>query len=338
MTIRTAVIGFGVSGRVFHAPLVATHPAFELSAIVTSDPGRADAARTEHPGTAILRDTDELFAGADSVDLVVVGSPNSTHLHLASRALETGLHVVVDKPVAVTVRDADQLVEVAARADRMLTVFQNRRWDGDFLTLARTIASGALGEVCQLDAAFEWWKPELGPRWKDTTPVIEGGGILYDLGPHLIDQCLRLFGSVSSLHAELDARRAGSVSDDDSFVSLRHENGVRSRLWMSAVAPSSRPRFRVVGTEAVATIWGLDPQERQLIDGLRPGQAGYGTDPTRTLTIDGPEGRHVLPLDAGDYPTFYTGVAAAIDGGAAPPVDPADAITALALIEGAVGS
>ncbi|WP_329378099.1 Gfo/Idh/MocA family protein [Streptomyces sp. NBC_01716] len=338
MPIRTAIIGFGVSGRVFHAPLVAADPAFDLSMIVTSDPARAAAATAAYPATRIVPSPDDLFAAAADLDLVVIGSPNSTHLPLALRALSAGLDVVTDKPVTVRADDARTLIRAADEAGRLLTVFQNRRWDGDFLTLSEIISTGRLGDVHQFETAFEWWKPERGTEWKDTTAPGEGGGILYDLGPHLIDQCLQLFGPVEEVHAELDRRRPGAVNDDDSFVTLHHGSGVRSRLWMSAVASAPRPRFRVVGSRAVATVWGLDPQEAQLMGGQRPNDAGYGMDTSRAITISGPDGEERVPVAAGDYPSFYSGVAAAITNRTPAPVDAADAVAALSVIETAASS
>ncbi|RII95573.1 oxidoreductase [Clavibacter michiganensis] len=335
--IRTAVIGFGTAGRVFHAPLIAASPAFALSAIVTGSPERAAAVRAEYPGAAVLPDAEALFERAAEFDLVVIGSPNETHAPLALRAIESGLNVVIDKPVAVSSAEARTVVAAASAAGVVLTVFQNRRWDGDFLTLSEVLGRGQLGEVRQFDSAFEWFRPALGDRWKDTTAPGAGGGILYDLGPHLIDQAVRLFGPVVSVHAELDRRRAGAASDDDSFVTLQHESGARSRLWMSAVAPASRPRFRVVGSQAVFTSVGLDPQESQSIAGRRPGSPGYGLhDDGRTALVEGPDASSAVELRAGDHLEFYRRLAAALQEGAPVPVDPADSIRALEIIEHAV--
>jgi predicted dehydrogenase len=337
--IRTAVIGFGTAGRVFHAPLIAASASFSLNAIVTGTPERAQAARSEYPHAEVLPEVDALFDRAAEFDLVVIGSPNETHAALALRAIEAGLNVVIDKPVSVNSTEARSVVAAASAAGVVLTVFQNRRWDGDFLTLADVIARGGLGEVRQFESAFEWWNPELGERWKDTTRADAGGGILYDLGPHLIDQALLLFGPVEVMHAELDRRRAGAASDDDSFLTLHHETGVRTRLWMSAVSPAPRPRFRVVGSRAVFTSSGLDPQEPQSIAGRRPGDPGYGLhDDGRTALIEGPDGRVDVALRAGDHLEFYRRLAAALQDGSPLPVDPADSIRALEIIERAIAS
>lgn len=228
MTIRTAIIGYGTGGRVFHAPLVDATDGLELSAIVTSDAERAQHARSTYRQAAVHADVDALFA-AGGFDLLVVTSPNGTHVPYARRAVDIGVPVVLDKPLATSVEDAVSLVAAAEEAGVPLTVFHNRRWDGDFLTLQALIRGGALGEIHQFDSSFEWWAPTLGSGWKDAATAEEGGGILFDLGPHLIDQAMLLFGEAVDVHAELDNRRGGGA-DDDAFVSLHHTSGVRSRL------------------------------------------------------------------------------------------------------------
>lgn len=334
MPIRTAVIGFGTAGHVFHAPLIAAEPRYELTAVVTSSSSRAAAVRADYEGTAVYDSVDRLLEHAATLDLVIVASPNDTHAPLAMRAIGAGLNVVLDKPMAVTSEEAQTVADAAAEAGVILTVFQNRRWDGDFRTLVEVVERGDLGEVRQFDSAFEWWSPSVGPRWKDTAGVVAGGGILYDLGPHLLDQALRLFGDVQAVHGELDIRRPGGGADDDSFVSLHHSSGVRSRLWMSAVAPVSRPRFRVIGSRAVFRSEGLDPQEAHAIEGRRPTDPAFGLhDDGRSAIIDGPDGVRAIALLPGDHLAFYRELADALLVDGAPPVDPRDSIRVLEIIE-----
>jgi predicted dehydrogenase len=333
VTIRTAIIGFGTGGRVFHAPLVAADPRFALSAIVTGAAARASAALEEYPDAEIFATADELFAQG-GYDLIIVTSPNATHAPLARRAIASGAAVVVDKPIGISSAEARSLLAEAHDAGVPLTVFQNRRWDGDFLTLADVIGSGELGDIHQFDSAFEWWSPELGDRWKDVATPAEGGGILFDLAPHLVDQALRLFGDIVDVHAELDSRRPGAASDDDSFLALTHATGVRTRLWMSAISPANRPRFRVVGSKAVFTSSGLDPQEPQSIAGMRPLDEGYGLHSDgRSAIIEGPDGVRAVPLLAGRHLAFYRALGDALIDGAALPVDPLDSIRGLEIIE-----
>lgn len=331
--IRTAIIGFGTGGRVFHAPLIAAEGRYDVTAIVTRDPERAAAATAQYPGAAVVDSVEDVFA-RDDVDLLVVTSPNETHLPLARRAVAAGIAVVVDKPIGTTAREALEVVEEAEAAGVPLTVFHNRRWDGDFMSVRDAIAAGAVGEVHQFESAFEWFSPTLTQRWKDVATPAQGGGILFDLGPHLIDQALQLFGDVDHMHAELDARRPGAAADDDAFVTLTHTTGVRSRLWMSAIAPANRPRFRVVGSEGVLTTHGLDPQEPQSIAGMRPLDEGFGRHPdARRMHRAGPDGETHLDLAAGNHLAFYRALADALLNGAEVPVNPRDAVRSLELIE-----
>lgn len=332
--IRTAVVGFGVSGRVFHGPVLATDKAYSLDLIVTADPGRAAEAKRFHPDAYVVANVDELFARADELELVVLGSPPGTHAELAARALDAGLDVVVDKPFTVTSDEGRELIEHASRAGRRLTVFQNRRWDGDFLTVRRLAESGALGEVRRFESRFEWWKPEARISWKTEATVAEGGGILYDLGTHLIDQAITLFGSVAEVHAELEVRRPGGVAEDDAFVALRHESGVISHLWMSSLAPQFGPRFRVLGSSAGYTSFGLDGQESALAGGMTPDHVDYGVTPRGRWGVVGIEGAlEEVPTERGDYGAFYRGLALALRSGEPVPVDPADAVVVLEIIE-----
>jgi scyllo-inositol 2-dehydrogenase (NADP+) len=336
-TIRAGIIGFGLSGRVFHAPFLATNPAFSLEVISTSSPERAAEARAQHPGAEIVATPDELLARASDLDLVVLASPAHTHLEQGLAALEAGAHLVIDKPFVPTVVDAKNLCAKADEVGKTLAVFQNRRWDGDFLTVKRLIADGALGSVHRFESTFERWSAAPRDRWQDTTTVDQGAGITYDLGSHLVDQALHLFGPATVEHAELGILRPGAVSDDDAFISLLHASGVRSHLTMSRVAGQSGPRFRVLGTESAYTVYGLDGQEPALKEQRWPGSDGYGVTPESDwglLGIDGSEtGLVPVPTETGDYPAFYAGVAASILDGAPPPVDPREAIEVVRILE-----
>ena len=335
--IRTGIIGFGLAGRVFHAPFIATNPAFRLDLISTANPDRAAEAAAQHPGAEIVATPDELLARAGDLDLVILASPAHTHLEQGLAALEAGAAVVIDKPFVPTVSDAKKLIAAAEDADRVLTVFQNRRWDGDFLTVKRLIAEGALGTVHRFELTFERWSGPNRDRWQDTTTIEQGAGITYDLGSHLVDQALQLFGPAVVEQAELQIVRDGAVSDDDAFISLLHSSGVRSHLTMSRAAAQSGPRFRVLGSESGYTVYGLDGQEPALKVQKWPGSDGYGVTPESEwglLGIDGSEaGLTPVPTEPGDYPAFYAGVAAAIRDGAPAPVDPRDALEVVRILE-----
>lgn len=339
-SLRTAIIGFGISGRVFHAPLIQANPSYVLEAIVTSEPGRSEAARKACPQARIISTPEELFTGIDAgeleLDVVVIGTPPVNHKQLAKAALERGLHVVVDKPFVPCSEDGVELIAAASDAGRCLTVFQNRRWDGDFLTLQKLILDGKLGEVRTFESRFEWWMPEGFGNWRDKALLAEGGGILHDLGAHLIDQAIQLFGPVTKVHGETSRHRDPNQSDADqeAFLSLLHRSGTRSRLWMNGHAAQPGPRFHVLGSRAAYSKWGLDGQEKALADGMLPTDSQYGIEPPETWGRVGVAGSVTSePTRSGDYPQFYTRLAQALHTGNPAPVDPRDAVEVLRIIE-----
>ena len=334
-SIRVGLIGYGLAGAAFHAPLIDAVPQLRLAAIVTSHHERQQEARNAHPGAAILETAMQLWDLAADLDVVVIASPNRTHVPLALAALEAGLHVVVDKPLAPTAAAGRQLIEEARRRARMLTVFQNRRWDGDFLTLRALLREGALGAPFRFESRFERWRPVRTTGWRELGAPEEAGGLLYDLGSHLIDQALLLFGRADQVYAELDTRRPAAEIDDDVFVALTHVSGVRSHLFMSAVAGQLGPRMRVLGSQATYVKFGLDVQEAALRRDRRFEPAGWGEEPPASWGYIG-AGEDVRPIrtQAGQYQRFYEGVVEMLGGGACP-VDPKDAIAVLEVIEAA---
>ncbi|MEV6827493.1 Gfo/Idh/MocA family oxidoreductase [Amycolatopsis sp. NPDC051102] len=332
--LRVGILGYGIGGRVFHAPLVAATPGLTPAVITTSS--SAAQARTDHPGAEIVPDADALFERAGDLDLVVVSTPNRTHVPLALRAIEAGLPVVVDKPFAPTAAEAERVVAAAKAAGVGLTVFQNRRLDSDFLTVRKVLGSGRLGEVFRFESRYDRWVPKPKDNWREFGDPAEAGGLLYDLGAHIVDQALQLFGPVTRVYAEVDRRRAGVQVDDDVFVALHHANGVRSHLWSSALAGMQNPRFRVLGDRATFTKYGLDVQEPQIKAGLRPGDAGWGEEPAADAGKLG-VGTDVetVPTETGRYEQFYAQVRDALRGEGEFPVDPESSVAALRVIEAA---
>ena len=330
------LIGYGLAGAFFHAPLIAVTPGLRLAAIVTSDPERSARAQNDHPGASVVSAPEWLWEHAGELDVVVIASPNRTHVPLALASLETGLPVVVDKPLAPTSAEGRRLVAEARSRRLMLTVFQNRRWDGDFLTVQRLLREGALGDVLRFESRFERWRPSVKPGWRERGAPEEAGGVLYDLGSHLIDQALVLHGPARQVYAELDHRRAGVEVDDDAFVALTHAAGVRSHLWMSAVAAQSGPRLRMLGSRAGYTKHGPDVQEDALRRGGRPDAPGWGEEGRERWGLLG-AGDDLRPVrtEAGAYPRFYERIVSAVRHGAAPPVLPEEAVAALEVIEAA---
>jgi predicted dehydrogenase len=333
--IRTAVVGFGISGRVFHAPLIEADGDYSLDVIVTADPERAAAAARRYPKARIIPTPEALFALAGDLDLVVLGTPPVTHFDLAATSISCGLHVVVDKPFVTASAHGEELISRAADGGVKLTVFQNRRWDGDFLTLRKLVREGALGDVRTFESRFEWWRPEGFGNWRDTAALTAGGGILHDLGAHLIDQAIQLFGPVAESYGETanHAPRPDGA-DTEAFVSLLHESGVRSRLWMNGMAAQAGPRFHVLGSAAGYTKWGLDGQEPALAAGLTPSDPAYGVDPRDSWGVLGADGDTVpVPAQTGAYPRFYVQLAAALRGQGPMPVDPSESLDVLRIIE-----
>jgi len=338
-SVRVGLVGYGLAGRVFHAPLIAFTKGLTLAAVVTKDKERRARLAKEHPQALALDAPEALLEKSLALDLVVVATPNRSHLPLAQAALETGLNVVVDKPFAPTSTAARALVATARARGLVLSVFQNRRLDGDFLTVKKLAGEGALGTIHRFESRFERFRPTVDAVWRESGDAEDAGGVLFDLGSHLIDQALVLFGGVRSVFAEVLDRRPGAATDDDAFVALEHLSGVRSHLWMSKVVASSGPRFRVVGDGAVYTKYGLDGQEPALAAGALPGSEGFGQEPAeRWGTVATEDGSRAVPTEHGCYARFYEGMAAALLGGAQVPVDPLESIAGLEIIEAARSS
>lgn len=338
--VRVAVIGFGLGGAVFHAPLVAATQGMHLATIVTSDPGRRARAEERYPGVRILPDAEALWASASEHDLIVITTPNRFHAPLATSAFEAGLAVVLDKPMATTAAEGRRVVEEAERRGQVLTVFQNRRWDGDFLTLRRLLDADALGPILRFESRFERWRPVLHEgAWRERGAPEEAGGLLFDLGSHLIDQAVQLFGPVSRVYAEVDRWRPGAVVDDDVFVALEHGSGVRSHLWMTVLAAIRGPRFRVLGLAGTYEKHGLDVQEQALADGMRPGDESWGLEPPEHWgRLSTGDDERPIETERGAYDAFYAAVRRSLVDGAPPPVDPRDSVEALEIIESAFES
>jgi predicted dehydrogenase len=333
--IRTAVFGFGTSGRIFHAPFIHADPDFTLSAVVTGNDERARQARETYPDTEVVASTADVFDRADELDLVVIGTPPETHADLAEQALKAGLDVIVDKPFAVTSEDGRRLIALAGRLGRRLSVYQNRRWDGDFLTLRRVLDRGTLSDVARFESRFEVFTPQPRLSWTSTTGIDAGGGVLHELGAHLIDQALARNGPLAPAvlpYAELRSLREGAAAPDDAFVALHHASGVISHLWMSTLCPQPGPRFRVLTPTGGFVTHGLDPQEAQLKSGMLPLDEGFGETDRRARVGAAPE-ESTIPIERGDYAGFYRATAQWIHDNGPAPVDPRDAVAALEIIE-----
>jgi scyllo-inositol 2-dehydrogenase (NADP+) len=312
--IRIGLVGYGLAGAIFHEPLIRACRRVELAAVLTS---------REAPSR--VGSLDELI---DRSDLVVVATPNSTHLPIAKQALEAGRHVVVDKPITVTVDEADELIRLAAERRRVLTVFHNRRWDGDFLTVRKLMSR--LGEVALFEAHWDRFRPGIKPGWRELQKP--GSGVLNDLGPHMIDQALLLFGMPEAISADIVAQRAGAQVDDYFDLTL-HYGPRRVCLRCSTLVSEPRPRFAVHASGGSFVKFGLDPQEEQLKSGIAADDARFGTTDMRGTLTSRDGTRANLPTERGDWRAFYEQVADAILDGTPAPVAPADARAGLMLID-----
>jgi predicted dehydrogenase len=329
---RVALIGFGYAGRVFHAPLIAATPGLTLAVVGSR---QEESVTSVYPDVEVVPDPVAAISHRD-VDLVVIATPNDTHAPLADAALRAGKHVVVDKPFTITLAEARARATRAARVERLLSVFQNRRWDSDFLGIRQELAAGRIGEVVEFRSEFSRYRPEVRDRWRERPGP--GSGMWYDLGPHLIDQALVLFGPPETVHADLQAQRRGG-STVDWFHAVLGYGPRRVMLTSSMLATDSSARFLVRGTSGSLTKRGGDPQEAQLKAGQTPGSPGWGRDSDPLLFV-GAEGESPteIPTPAGDWRRYYAAVGDAVRGAGDLPVTPAQATTVMAVIEAGLRS
>ncbi len=326
MSLRVALIGYGLAGRVIHRPLLEAVPELQLTHVVTANPGRAAEAARDLPSARLVPTVDELWRGADDYDVVVVATTNDAHVPLARTALDLGKAVVVDKPLALTADGAQALVDAAD--GRPLSVFHNRRWDSDTLTATDLLAAGTLGTVHRLEARFTRFRPQVQQRWREQPG---SGGVLLDLGTHLVDQAVQLLGPVATVYAEVRASRAGAAVDDDCLLALTHTGGASSLLWCSANAPWTGPRLVLQGSVAGWVKQDLDGQE----DAQRRGVPLPPEPPGALWDTDGDRD---VPSRQGDWPAYYRALAGHLLDGGPLPVTAADGVAVLRVLEAAAVS
>jgi predicted dehydrogenase len=331
--LRVGLAGYGMAGQLIHGPLLRACPGLVVTGVVTRNDERAAGARKDHPDATVYPDVAALLGADPRPDVVVVATTNETHAAVVTAAVDAGCAVVVDKPLAVDSVTAAALVARAAERGVPLTVFQNRRLDSDQRTLARLLRDGELGRVFRHESRFERWRPALDPaRWRERLPAESGGGQLLDLGSHLVDQSVQLFGPVQQVYAEIGALRGGA--DDAVFLALRHGTGVASHLSLGAVFAAPGPRRRVLGDRGAYLVDRLDAQEDQLRVGLDPADGSFGVEPGHGLLVRGDTAEPV-PSEPGGWSEFYPAVVAAVRGDGPVPVDPADAVAVLQVLEAA---
>lgn len=332
--IKVGIVGYGYASKTFHAPFIATLPEYELTAISSSNPDKVTA---DWPNVAVVSSPEQLFSNPD-IELVIIPTPNDTHYPLASEALAAGKHVVVDKPFTITVEEAQALQQQAIKAGKLLSVYHNRRWDAGYLTVKKLFADGSLGDIKYFESHFDRYRPQPRQRWRESAAV--GGGIWYDLGPHLLDQVLQFFGKPKSITADLGRIRPGSEAVDYFHVQLGYAN-TKVVLHATTVAAAETPLYVIHGMQGSYVKYGLDSQEDCLKNGRRPTDAKWGEDKRNgilTLSQGSDLITQELPNELGNYGGYYLAIYEAIRNGAANPVLPQEAINVMMLIEAGIQS
>jgi len=331
--IEVGLIGFGLAGRAFHAPVIRAVPGMHLAAILQRT---GNEAAEKYPDVRIVRNLDELLAIRE-IQLVVIATPNDTHYSFARQCLAAGRDVVVDKPFTTTVEEAESLVQFAKENGRLITVYQNRRYDGDFQALRKLVAEGTLGRIVRFETHYDRYRPQLKPgAWRETTRP--GSGILFDLAPHLIDHALVLFGLPEAVTADVRIERENTVADDAFDIMLHYPGALRAVLRSSILAAAPRPRFVLFGTQGSFVKQSVDPQENNLRHGNIPASGPWGAEPEENwglLTVpDGEKFTHRrIPSEKCDFRDYYANVRDALLGKAAPAVTTEWAVNVMRLLE-----
>jgi predicted dehydrogenase len=329
--LRVVLVGYGFAGRVFHAPLIQAVPGLSLAFVASRDEAKVHA---DLPCVEVIGDP--MRAATDPrADLVVIASPNDSHVPLARAALLAGRNVVVDKPFALSLADARELAALAKQNGRLLSVFQNRRWDSDFLAVQQAVQEGLVGDVMHLESRIERFRPQVKDRWREAAGP--GSGVLWDLAPHLVDQAMLLLGRPDSVYANVAAQRRGAQADDWAHLVLAFGRR-RAVLQVGMLASGGSTRFVVHGTRGSIVKALPDPQEAQLLAGMRPGDAEWGADNDDMVAFDGSEPARRISVPRGDQSRYYAGVRDALQGRGANPVTPAEAVAVMAVLEAAVVS
>ncbi len=331
--IEVGLVGYGLAGRAFHAPVIRAVPGMHLAAILQRT---GNEAAEKYPGVRMVRSLEELLAIRE-IRLVVIATPNDTHYSFARQCLEAGRDVVVDKPFTTTMEEAKSLVEFAKEAGRLITVYQNRRYDGDFQAIRRLVADGTLGRMVRFETNYDRFRPQLKPgAWRETTRA--GSGILFDIAPHLIDHALVLFGLPEAVTADVRIERENAVADDAFDIMFHYPRGMRAVLSSSILAAVPRPRFVLHGTQGSFVKQTFDPQENNLRHGNIPTHGAWGAEPEENwgvLTI--PEGdkfaQRRIPSASCDFRDYYANMRDALLGKAMPAVTPEWAVNVMRLLE-----
>ena len=330
--IQTAIVGYGLSGRYFHAPFLHVHPGFKVIKLFER---KGEASKELFPKAEVVRDLESIINNSN-IELVVIATPNDLHYPMAKSCLQKGKHVIIEKPFTLTSKEADELISIADKKKLKIFVYQNRRWDGDFLTIQKLLKSGALGEVNEFEAHFDRYRPKLTTRlWREEEK--KGGGVLFDLGPHLIDQALQLFGIPDKLFAKIETQRKATKVDDYFRLVLSYGK-MKAILTAGMLVKDTGPRYIIHGTIGSFVKYGIDPQEEELRKGLMPDSETWGIeDPDKwgLVTIDYADMNvhGSVETEPGNYMEFYNNVYDVLTKKAPIAVKPVDARNVIRIIE-----
>lgn len=330
--IRTGLLSYGMSGEVFHAPLLSAHQGFTIMKILERT---KDKARQHYPDVKTVRSITDILQD-DEIELVIVNTPHDTHVELATQVLEAGKHAIIEKPFTNTVAEGKKLISLAAKNKVMLSVFQNRRWDGDFMTVKSVVESGVLGRIVEFEAHYDRYRPAVDhTTWKEASGP--GSGILYNLGAHMIDQALVLFGTPILVDARVGIQRQGGIGDDFYDIRMQYD-ALQVILKSSYLVREPGPRYMIYGETGSFIKYGLDPQEQALKERQVPGRPGWGVESrewwgklnaaVHRLNF---EGR--IETTAGNYMGFYDNIFRAIREGKPLEVTADQALNVIRIIE-----
>ncbi len=335
--ITTAILSYGMSGEIFHAPLLAAHAGFTLSTVVQRN---SMTANIRYPDAKIVRDIDAVMQDK-TIELVIVNTPNGTHYPFATRALDAGKHVVVEKPFSVTTEEADGMITLAKKAGKLLTVFQNRRWDGDFLTLKKVVQDNLVGSIAEFELHYDRYRNYIEANtWKEESAP--GTGILYNLGSHMLDQVLVLFGMPTEVDARIGAQRPGGKVDDYYDIRLQFA-GFHAIVKSSYLVREPGPRYILHGIDGSFVKYGLDPQEQALKEGKQPGSTSWGYEPMEywgklNATVGSVHVEGTIETELGNYLAFYDNVYDVIRNGKELLVKPEESRDGIKIIEACMES
>lgn len=336
-TIRIGMAGFGKGGQIYNAPIIDSIEEMEITSIFTSSEANIAAAQSAFPKATVVHKFDEILKDPN-IDLVVITTPNHLHKKFAEKALKAGKHVVVEKPITPTVEEADKLISLANKSNLILSVHHNRRWDSDFLTLKKIIAANTLGAIRQYEAHFDRFRSEVALGWKEDANI-PGSGILYDLGSHLIDQALQLFGTPKEIYADIQLQRKGAKVAD-TFELLLYYPNLKVSLNAGMMVKVPGPKFILHGNRGSFVKYGEDPQEEMLKSGQKPnGLWGWGIEPNEFWgKYSTEEDSGTIESEEGNYRLFYKNIYHAITGQEELEVKPEQARDVIKIIELAIQS